>query len=1067
MSILITSSLFSAIITSTKGYIQVVNDEPFYFTQKASAQDGIADGETAEATTTTDITSEQQPPEQQEAPPTILTSTECPPGTRPGTGTATSGQCIPDTPPTGEDDFFFLEDEMIPVTIGADELGVVARDNVTSGQLQEFLSGFQLELIREYPHSIFIFGLPGNFSRPEIVNLSRTIASEGVQLVAYAGFTATPRGAEVPLIVPDELIVKFKPGIADEQIASFNNDSGVEIVMPNPFVENQFLLKVAEASPFDALDTANRYQESNLTVFAQPNFIAPLNLRQFIPNDPLFGNQWHHQNGGLAGGTADADVDSPLAWDVNQGAPGTIIAVIDPEGFDMTHPDLTPNLWVNAGEVPDNRIDDDRNGFVDDINGFDFLGNDGSPAAGTGDNHGTAVAGVAAARGNNALGVTGSCLNCSLMLIRQGSTVENQARALEYAWRMGAQIITNSWGYNIGIPIPPNVDDGINNAATLGRGGLGSVVLFAMNNIDRNDCIGSAPDISSLPNVIAVSASSNQDHRVSESAWGNCMDVLAPTDRGAGPNPIGSPPGSGVPYTGTLNIATTDRTGNTGYNNADPPNTMPGVDPTYCPMEVANQDYTLCFGGTSSATPLTAGITGLILTVNPSLTRLQVQQLLQDSADKIEDSLGGYATNNGFSTPATGVATHGWGRVNAFEALHVAAPVAQGGLGGIDIFLRDNRLDWGNTEQSSNNLFEPTRGFIGHWLGEDIKVDAPPYQRAPVTGADYESLIDETPSAVAGDINKVYVRVQNRGPVTDPSVTVKLHWAQFGTALPALPSDFWTAFPADSSDTMQWHPLNCAGTSSSSCTITNLAYSGSSVATSGADAARIATFDFPAPPVRAGLSNHFCLLAMIDSPRDPISPMSRGTLVVDAITPRDNNVSHRNFMNLPTSRDRNFTEGFLVRNPTDEPVQAVLRLEAPEDWKIELDKFHLNEVFTLEPNQEVPVSIYVTLPELNQQGEVNIIQERIVNQSSVVMGGLSYQFSASTQIVEDCLVFNPQTTSVIQVNGVWTIADGSHLILAFPNKAEADQSLSIIKKYGFSSICFTGRPDPSMVYFLP
>ena len=999
ISILITNLLFSTIITSTKGLIQVVNDDPYYFTQEASAQEGTADGQPAEATTTIDITSEEPPFEQQGAPPsTTLTSTECPPGTRSGTGTATPVQCIPDIPPTEQEDFFLLENESVPATIGMDELGVVAKDNVTSDQLQEFLSRFQLELIREYPQSIFIFGLPGNLSRPEIANLSRTIASEGEQLVADAGFTVTPQGAEAPFIVTDELIAEFKPGTDYEQIASFNNDSGVKIVTPGPLKDNQFVLEVTEAAPVDALETANHYQESNLTVFAQPDFVRVPDFREFIPNDSLFGNQWYHQNSGLEGSTVDADVDSSLAWDVTQGANDTIIAIID-DGFDMSHPDLAPNLWVNAGEVPGNGIDDDGNSFIDDIHGFDFKRNDGNPAANNDDFHGTLTAGVAAALGNNALGVAGSCPNCSLMLIRQGTTFGNDARAIEYAWQMGADVISISWGYPIRNPVTTVVVNAINNATTLGRGGLGTVVLIAMNNENRSDCAdtapATAPDISSLPNVIAVSASSNQDRKVTESAWGSCMDVLAPTHRGNGPNPIDPRAGPGVPYTGTLNTATTDRTGNAGFNSATPPNSGPFNDPTYCPIEVANLDYTLCFGGTSSSTPLTAGIAGLILTVNPGLTRLQVQQLLQDTADKIEDSNGRYATNNGFSTPAIGVATHGWGRVNSFEALRIAAPLEQGGLGGVDIFLRDNRLDWGNTEQPSNVLFESNRGFIGHWLSEDIKVDAPPYQPTPVKGADFESLTDETPSAFAGDINRVYVRVHNRGPVTDESVTVKLHWAQFGTALPALPSDFWTAFPAESSDTMQWHPLNCKGTSSSTCTINNLTYSGSSVATTTDDVTQIVAFDFPTPPVITDLSNHFSLLAMIHSPQDPISPMSMGTFVVDDITPHDNNVSYRNYMNLSTSRDRNFTEGFFVRNPTDEPIQAVLGLEAPEDWNIELDKFDSNEVFTLEPNQEVPVSINIILPELNQQGEVNIIQKRVENQNSTVMGGLSYQFSAA------------------------------------------------------------------------
>jgi subtilisin family serine protease len=999
ITILISSSLFS-VITSTNGFLQVHDiNGTYYLTQQASAQQGMADRKPLQASVVIDATSEHGPPEHQEAPPsTTLTSIGCPPGTRPGAEGATIVQCIPDTPSSTEQkDFFFLENETVPVTVRMDELGIVAKDNVTSDQLQEFLSRFQLELIREYPQSIFIFGLPGNLSRPEIVNLTRAIASEGEQLVADAGFTVTPEGAEAPFIVTDELIAEFKPGTDYEQIASLNNESGVEIAMPGA-LDNQFVLNLTEAASVDALEAANRYQESNLTVFAQPNFVTPLDFREFIPDDSLFGNQWNHQNSGLEGGTIDADVDSSLAWDFTQGARDTVIAVID-DGFDMSHPDLAPNLWVNAGEIPGNGLDDDGNSFIDDIHGFDFKGNDGNPAASINDFHGTLTAGVAAALGNNALGVAGSCPNCSLMLIRQGTTFESHAKAIEYAWRMGADIISNSWGYRIGTPATTSVVEAINNATTLGRDGLGAIVLFGMNNWNRNDCAdaapATAPDISSLPNVIAVSASSNQDRKVTESAWGTCMDVLAPADRGSGPNPIGRPPGSGVPYTGTLNIATTDRAGDIGFNNATSPNRVRGVDPTYCPVEVDNPDYTLCYGGTSSSTPLTAGIAGLILTVNPGLTRIQVQDLLQDTADKIEDSNGSYATNNGFSAPAIGVATHGWGRVNSFDALRIAAPLEQGGLEGVDIFLRDNRLDWGNTEQQSNVLFEATRGFIGHWLSKDIKVDAPPYQPSPAKGADFESLIDETPSAVVGDINRVYVRVHNRGPVTDDSVTIKLHWAQFGTAAPALPSDFWTVFPADSSDTTQWHPLNCAGTSSSTCTINNLTYAGSSVAATSDDGAQIVAFDFPTPPVTTNVSNHFSLLAIIDSPQDPISPTSKGTLVVDDITPSDNNVSHRNYMNLSTNRDRNFTEGFFVRNPTDEPIQAVLTLEAPEDWNIELDKFDSNKVFRLEPNQEVPVSINIILPELNQQGEINIIQKRIENQNSTIVGGLSYQFSAA------------------------------------------------------------------------
>jgi subtilisin family serine protease len=119
----------------------------------------------------------------------------------------------------------------------------------------------------------------------------------------------------------------------------------------------------------------------------------------------------------VEGGTVDADVDTSLAWDITQGSADIVIAVID-DGFDMSHPDLAPNLWVNTGEVPSNGVDDDGNGFIDDINGFDFKMNDGNPAANNVDYHGTHTAGVAAALGNNALGVTGVNWDAAVMPIQ-------------------------------------------------------------------------------------------------------------------------------------------------------------------------------------------------------------------------------------------------------------------------------------------------------------------------------------------------------------------------------------------------------------------------------------------------------------------------------------------------------------------------------------------------------------------------------------------------------------------------------------------------------------------------
>ena len=162
-------------------------------------------------------------------------------------------------------------------------------------------------------------------------------------------------------------------------------------------------------------------------IAAEPNWIyEPLEV---IPNDPAFDDQWGLSNTGQihaiadpppasSQGVADADADVSDAWSVTQGSPETVIAILD-TGVDLSHPDLSPNLWVNTGETAANGIDDDGNGYVDDIDGYDFLRNDPSPQ----DNavgHGSHVAGIAAAAANNAIGGAGVCPACKLMILRAG-----------------------------------------------------------------------------------------------------------------------------------------------------------------------------------------------------------------------------------------------------------------------------------------------------------------------------------------------------------------------------------------------------------------------------------------------------------------------------------------------------------------------------------------------------------------------------------------------------------------------------------------------------------------------
>ncbi|UCH92453.1 MAG: S8 family serine peptidase, partial [Candidatus Aminicenantes bacterium] len=358
----------------------------------------------------------------------------------------------------------------------------------------------------------------------------------------------------------------------------------------------------------NALEISNTLYESGLVIFAHPDFIVrtvhrTLPNQPFFPDDTLFTNQWHLHNTGQGSGKTDADVDAPEAWDYTRGNSNVVIAVLD-DGIQVNHPDISPNI------VPGGR---------------DFTANppDNDPSPGMGENHGTCVTGVAAARGNNNAGVSGICPQCGILPIRMlGGSVSIHAQAFDYAAAQGAWIITNSWGYDIGTPTTDDVVDAINDAAVNGRSGLGAVVLFAMTNTNTDNCSGSYPDISSLTNVIAVSRSTNED-LLGGGGFGTCMDLVAPT------------------RDGTLGIQTTDRTGAAGY--------VPG-------------DYYNNFGGTSSATPLVAGIAGLLLDLNPNLTRLQVQRILEQTAEKIDPTHASY-NSAGYSSRA------GYGRVNAYRAV--------------------------------------------------------------------------------------------------------------------------------------------------------------------------------------------------------------------------------------------------------------------------------------------------------------------------------------------------------------------------------------------------------------
>ena len=197
----------------------------------------------------------------------------------------------------------------------------------------------------------------------------------------------------------------------------------------------------------DPLEVCAALRGSDAVAFAEPNTEGRYDG---VPNDPLFGQLWHLENVGQLGGVPGADLSAVPAWDLSAGDPSIVVAVID-SGVEWSHPDLAGNIWTHPGEIAGNAVDDDGNGFVDDVRGWDFEAADGDPSGIY--YHGTAVAGVVAAVGGNGVGVaglaggSGTAPGCRVMPLCVGAFAPKSALlddAIVYAADMGARVITLS-----------------------------------------------------------------------------------------------------------------------------------------------------------------------------------------------------------------------------------------------------------------------------------------------------------------------------------------------------------------------------------------------------------------------------------------------------------------------------------------------------------------------------------------------------------------------------------------------------------------------------------------------
>jgi len=456
-----------------------------------------------------------------------------------------------------------------------------------------------------------------------------------------------PVGSEGTIYyLTDKIIVSFDKKATTAQIEALLAKYRLRLVKEYD-LPHTFLVQVTLASGANPLKISNRLAAERLVTHAEPNLINR-HASAYTPPDGLFRRQWHLKSKRAPQLVADASVDAPKAWDVTRGQRSIVVAVID-DGFDIDHPD-----FQGAGKI---------------VHPRDFVDGDAKPFPGGENYHGTPCAGVAIAE-SNGRGVVGIAPGCAFMPVRI-SMAEDDDQTAEILHEVSevADVISCSWG-------PPPVFAPLSRlvAATIARiarqggsRGKGCVVCFAAHNYNaplkdtalakgvrwkQDDVVRTTRSriengYACHPDVIAVAASTSLNRKAQYSNWGDEVCVCAPSDNW---HPLDN-----SAYTPGRGIWTTD-------------NEAVGDGFT------ANSRYTGEFGGTSSATPLVAGVAALVLSANPDLTAAQVKNILQSTADKIVDASTDAMTGNSYGTySAKGHSRwFGYGKVNAARAVEEA-----------------------------------------------------------------------------------------------------------------------------------------------------------------------------------------------------------------------------------------------------------------------------------------------------------------------------------------------------------------------------------------------------------
>ncbi|MDR2962687.1 MAG: S8 family serine peptidase [Bacteroidales bacterium] len=476
-------------------------------------------------------------------------------------------------------EYYYYKGEKQYLTLDKTRLNITTSPHFQKEQMRS--TDFEILNITDLTHRNLMFGsvkLQSEIKNNEYEEIINLLRSNNDVIAVHPNFI-TARG--VPIGMSPYFYVRLKDVLDYDILKKIAEQKNVVIVEQNKFLPLWYTLICTRETQENTLSVANYFFETGLFSSSVPDFLSDDVL---CTNDPNFSQLW-----GLRNTTyPNIDVNACSAWNITRGN-GITVAVLD-VGIELTHIDLKTN-----------------------ISSFSYNTESNSSPSQTFGDHGTHCAGTIGAIRNNNTQVVGVAPECKLMSVSNSLAATPNSRikradGINWAWRNGADIISNSWSSSVQYDV---IDEAISNALMYGRNGKGTLVVFA----SGNDYGAVSYPANSNPDIIAVGAISVNGARASFSNYGTTLDVVAPGD----------------------NILSTVL-----YNGMG---TM---------------------SGTSMATPHVAGVAALVLSVNPNLTAQQVRDIIESTAQKV----GGYTYQSTTNRPnGTWNNQMGYGLVNAYAAV--------------------------------------------------------------------------------------------------------------------------------------------------------------------------------------------------------------------------------------------------------------------------------------------------------------------------------------------------------------------------------------------------------------